>query len=130
MRSSCNEIGPEDGADPRIFFRKRSEQKTNRKALQLCREVQRTLSNVLSWEQGDDLLRSLQVESVVPAPDSSHLLVTVYLQAGSTEGGLEQIQQRLRRITGTLRAEIAAAVSRRRVPELTFRVVGATEVKP
>ena len=130
MRLSCAEIGPDDGVDPRVFFRKRSEQKTNRKALQLCREVLRTLSNVLSWEQGDALLRSLQVDAVVAAPDSSRLLVTVSQPAGCHEAGVEQILERLQRVRGKLRAEIAAAVNRRRVPDLTFRVAEATEVKP
>src|SRR5947207_1446903 len=76
--ASCHEVGPDDGADPRTFFRKPSRRVTNRKALQLCGEVARTLSWVLGGECGDEVLRDLIVDSVVPAPDSSRLLVTLY----------------------------------------------------
>ena len=75
--SSCHEIGPDDGVDPRTFFRDPARPKTNRKALQLCGQVARTLQAVLAGETGDDLLRELQVESVVPAPTSARLLVTL-----------------------------------------------------
>src|SRR5205807_2594335 len=78
--SSCNEIGPDDGVDPRTFFRKPSRQGTNRKLLQLCGQIGRTLNSVLAWESGDDLLRDLLVESVEPAPDSTRVLVTVQVQ--------------------------------------------------
>jgi ribosome-binding factor A len=121
IRSCAQDIGPEDGADPKLFFRKRSEKKLNRKALQLCGEVSRTLQQVLAWELADDLLNLLRVEAVVPAPDSSRLLVTVSVtEAAGIEPG--QIMARLRAATGRLRTEIAAAVERRRVPDLAFQV--------
>ena len=119
---ACDEIRPDDGVDPRYFFRERSEKKPNRKALQLCGEVARTLGHALAWEVGDDLLRQLQVESVIPAPDSARLLVTVSLAAAPGTLLPEQIIERLQRATGKLRAEVAAAIYRRRVPELAFRV--------
>jgi ribosome-binding factor A len=122
LLSACDEIRSDDGVDPRYFFRERSEKKPNRKTLQLCGEVARTLGYALAWEVGDDLLRQLQVESVIPAPDSSRLLVTVSLCAALTTLLPEQLLERLQRVTGKLRAEIAAAIHRRRVPELTFRV--------
>ena len=49
----------------------------NRKALQLCAQVAQTLGVVLAGECGEDLLRELFVTSVVPAPDSSRLLVMI-----------------------------------------------------
>ena len=122
LRSSSSEIGPDDGVDPRLFFRKKSESKSNRKALQLCGEVARTLSQVLAWELGDDLLSLLTVESVVPAPDSSRLLVTVSLPTAGGMAELDRVWQQLHLATGRLRVEIATAVQRRRVPELSFRV--------
>src|SRR5437660_11636997 len=64
------DVGPEDGLDPRDFFRREPPRRTNRKALQLCRQVERTLGFVLAGECGDDLLRELCVVSVVPAPNS------------------------------------------------------------
>jgi ribosome-binding factor A len=129
MFRSCEEIGAEDGADPRIFFRKPTRMKSDRKAMQLCGEVARTLSQVLAWESGDDHLRELVVVSVIPAPDSSRLLVTVEAPR-AVEQAIFKAQAHLQLSCGRLRAEIAASVRRRRVPELTFRVVVRGEAQP
>jgi ribosome-binding factor A len=127
--SSCSEVGPEDGADPRLFFRKASAQKHNRKALQLCGAVTRALSHALAWELGDELLSSLRVESVTPAPDSSRLLVVVSIALPPDEDLPDEMHVRLRRLTGRLRAEVATAIHRRRVPELSFFVQARKEVE-
>ncbi|HZU39369.1 MAG TPA: ribosome-binding factor A [Gemmataceae bacterium] len=129
IRSCADDIGPEDGLDPRLFFRKRSEKKIDRKVLQLCGEVSRTLSQVLAWELGDNVLSQVRIESVVPAPDSSRLLVAVSLPAAGTSNP-ERVLQRLHQLTGRLRSEIAAAVARRRVPELAFQVTLRAEEGP
>jgi ribosome-binding factor A len=123
LLSSCDAIGPEDGADPRDFFRKSSGRVTNRKALQLCGQIARTLSLVLAGECGDDVLRELSVESVRPAPNSARLLITLSLPRGSVE--VEEVMGRLQRVGGMLRSEVAAAINRRKTPELMFRVVQA-----
>ena len=124
---ACAELGPEDGLDPRTFFRKPSGKVTNRKALQLCAQVARTLSTVLAGECEDDLLRDLLVESVCPAPDSMHLLVRVCLAASARAVDANQVLQHLHRAYGRLRTEIAATIHRKRVPELTFCVVGTSD---
>jgi ribosome-binding factor A len=121
MLSACSEIRPEDGLDPRMYFRPKAEKKPNRKALQLCSEVAKAVGFALSWEAGDQLLSSLVVESVVPAPDSGRLLITVSFQ-GSGAVEPERLMERLQRVTGKLRAAVAESIHRRRVPELTFRV--------
>ena len=77
MLANCSEIRPDDGVDPRTFFRKSGRKATNRKALQMCGEIAQTLNWVLAWESGDELLQTLTVESVEPAPDSTRVLVTV-----------------------------------------------------
>ena len=122
ISSFCDAIGPEDGLDPRSFFRQGSGRRTNRKALQLCGQIARTLSSVLAWESGDDLLRILQVESVERAPDSTRVLVTVCLQSSADAVDARLILQRLHRASGKFRTEVAAAIHRKRVPELVFRV--------
>ena len=124
LRALGGEIAADDGVDPRTFFGKASRKKTNRKALQLCGEVARTLGQVLAWESGEAILRDLMVESVVPAPDSSHLLVTVYVPPGVEAVTAGKILERLREVSGRLRSEIAASIHRRRVPLLSFRVAG------
>src|SRR5262249_31993389 len=75
-RPMCGAMQADDGRDPGESFRpSRGQVVDNRKALQLCGQVADTLSPVLAGECGDDVLRSLQVIAVTPAPDSSQLLV-------------------------------------------------------
>jgi ribosome-binding factor A len=119
LLSSCAAIGPEDGSNPRDFFKKPAEKVPNRKALQLCGQIAKTLSLVL-WECGDDVLRELAVESVQPVPTSARLLVTLSAPEGVDEAtALSHVDK----AGGLLRGEVAAAIHRRKTPELTFRVV-------
>ena len=131
MLACCGEIQDDDGLDPRQFFKSgaRSLGKRDRKAQQLCRQVQQTLSLVLSGEFTDEILQSLFVESIVPAPNASQLLVTVSADDGSeysVESGL--ILQKLEHVAGQLRSEVAAAITRRKTPRLMFQV--ASRCKP
>jgi len=119
--ASAADIRPDDGRDPR-FDRHGDRLSGKRKTLQLCREVERTLSAVLAGECGDEVLRELMVVSVVPAPNAGRLVVTVALPR-SAEVSVEEVLQRLLSQSGRLRSEVAAAVSRRKTPELAFRVV-------
>ena len=111
---ACAELGPEDGLDPRTFFRKPSGKVTNRKALQLCAQVERTLGAILAGECEDDVLRDLLVESVCPAPDSIHLLVRVCLAVSARAVDADQVLDHLRRVRGRLRNAVAAAIHRKR----------------
>lgn len=93
-----------------------------RKDLQLCAQVQETLWYILGSTVGDETLADLQVISVEPLPDATRLLIT--LQApGDTD--LTRATKRLHEATKAIRAEIAAAINRRKTPDLTFRVVHA-----
>jgi ribosome-binding factor A len=98
--------------------------KESRKAKQLCRQVAQTLDLVLSGDCRDELLQSLHVISVVPAPNSSRLLVTVSADLPVEEFDRQEILESLERQTGRLRAEVAASISRKRVPSLVFHVIG------
>jgi ribosome-binding factor A len=122
LLAACDRIGPEDGVDPRLDRRAEPAKVANRKALQLCGQVQRTLALVLSGDSGDDVLRDLLVESVVPFPTSARLLVTVCRPVAEPAVVAEEILRRLQRTRGRLRCEIAAAVHRRKIPDLLFRV--------
>jgi ribosome-binding factor A len=125
LLASCSDPGHEDGRDPR-YDRRSPERRAGRKCLQLCAQVARTLAEVLTGECGDDLLRDLAVESVAPAPNAGRLLVTVSLTPPVEPGLADQVAGRLERVRGRLRAEVAAAVHRRRVPDLVFRIVDPT----
>lgn len=120
LESLCGQPGPDDGLDPRDFFRSERQRRENRKDLQVCRQVFETLNYVLSGESHDDVLRSLLVNSVAPAPDASRLLVTVEPLDRDVEPVV--ILQKLKQATGRLRTEVARSISRRKVPELTFQI--------
>jgi len=94
-----------------------------RKAKQLCRQVADTLDLVLG-DCRDDRLQALQVISVVPAPNSSRLLVTVSADLPGAEFDRQEILELLDQQTGRLRGEVAASINRKRVPALAFHVVG------
>ena len=119
----ASQLGPDDAVDPRKFFDRRTHGRGDRKVRQLCRQVSHTLSYVLSGECDDDTLRSLYVESVDPAPDSSRLLVTVSSLDKEDDTPAIDILTKLAAVTGKLRSEIAASISRRKTPELIFNVV-------
>jgi len=105
----------------------RGHRKQNYKALQLSRQVQRILTLELAGFGGDEVLRDVYVLEVVPASGSSQLLVQVSVPANVS---VVDVLERLDRIAPKLRAAVAAAITRKRAPELTFVPVARTEVLP
>ena len=134
LESLCADIHPDDGVDPKEFFRPSKRTKTaDRKTLQLCSQVADTLNLVLSGECADEVLQSLQVIEVRPAPDASQLLVLV--SPASTDSAVDPatVLKHLAVANGRLRAEVASAIVRRRAPKLIFQFVArnpATEGQP
>ena len=74
----------------------------NRKALQLSPQVAETLSKVLGGDCGDKVLRELTVQAVVPAPNSSPLLVTLTPAPDGPDA--DMVRAHLERASGRLRA--------------------------
>jgi ribosome-binding factor A len=105
------------GIDPSAFVSSGFDRKTQRKTLQLCREARDALGIALS-SLDDDALLGTWVAEVLPGVDSSQLRVVVVAPAGSADNTLEALQ----RAAGLLRAELAQAIARKRVPLLTFEV--------
>jgi ribosome-binding factor A len=125
----CSEIGPDDGIDPRDLLRETARKKGGRKTLQLCGQVAEAINYAFAAVCNDDVLRELGVLAVLPAPDESRLLVTV----GPTLPGpcdSIQVMTHVQQSLGKLRSEVAAAIHRKKVPELTFRVVSNTVERP
>jgi ribosome-binding factor A len=91
--------------------------RTEQKLGQLCREAERTLTMALAAVD-DPLISQVTVAGVEPAPDATHLAVAVV-----TKGDPALTLERLRMLSGYLRAELASAVSRRKPPMLWFLVV-------
>jgi ribosome-binding factor A len=98
--------------------------RTHRKALQLCAQVMRTLNSVLVGE-ADPVLRDLLVVEVVPAPDTKRLLVSVVLTPSAAEREPVEVLSSLHHAQGHLRTEVAAEITRKKAPELSFRVLTA-----
>lgn len=115
----CAEWLPGDGVDPR-YDRDEEPRVVNRKALQLCAQVADTIRLCLP-DLRSDLLRQLDVESVRPWPDSRQLMVTLVGEA--TDAARAEAEART--ASKSLRAEVAAAITRKRVPRLLFRVRSA-----
>ena len=118
----------EDGSDPRLFHDRRGRHRPpaapgstghppGRKAVQLADQVRELVSGLLA-SSGDDGLRSLEVLSVTPAPDSSRMLIVV-----RCAGPVAETEARLAAAAGWLRVGVAEGVTRRRVPGLAFGVV-------
>ena len=110
----------EDGIDPRLQSKRSQRKATNRKALQLCRQVERALSTILEGE----ILRDLTVQAVVPGPDSSRLLVS-FVYNGPAEITSAAVLGALHVRYAKLRGEVAVSIHRRKTPELSFQVVRA-----
>jgi len=127
MMPLCDELSPEDGMDPREFARKDRPHKEDRKVRQLCSQVAETLRLVLSGECADELLQSLRIVAVEPAPNASQLLVTVCSDIAGEETSnaaeIAEITTRLGKMAGKLRCEVAASITRKRAPMLVFRVL-------
>jgi ribosome-binding factor A len=122
--SPVSNVDPQDGCWITGRAGRSCDHKQNRKAKQLCRQVSETLDLVLSGNCRDELLQSLHVVSVVPAPNSSRLLVTVFADLPAELFDRQEILERLDNQTGRLRAEVAASINRKRVPSLVFHVLG------
>jgi hypothetical protein len=101
--------------------------KENYKALQLCRQVQRILTLELGGFGADEVLRDLYVVDVTPAPGSSQLLVHVSVPPNVF---VVDVLERLERAAPRLRAAVAAAITRKRAPDLAFIPASAGEVWP
>lgn len=122
IRSVAGAIGPGDGVDPRLATGgSRRGAMASRKTMQLCNQIFETLEQVFG-EQEDEVLQSLHVLSVVPAPDDTNVLVTVSPGPGLSLNELASVQERLQTATKDLRMEVAAAITRRKVPGLAWRV--------
>ena len=124
LRSLCAEVHPDDGSDPRVFFRKDgSPGKPRHKARQLCRQVLEILDSLLAGHSGDQALQDLAVVDVEPAPDGARLLVTVTPRPSDRPPDPAEILASLDRASGWLRSEVATEITRKRAPLLVYRVV-------
>jgi ribosome-binding factor A len=122
--TSRGQVDPDDGLDPREFFKPESRTGgAGRKAQQLSAQVADTLHQVFG-ESADATLQSLAVVEVRPAPDASQLLVLVAPAVGA-ECTADEAADALARAGAWLRGEVAKAITRKRAPQLVFRLIPA-----
>lgn len=101
----------------------------DRKTMQLCKQVERVLSQVLG-EIDDEVLLSVNVVGVSPAPDAGQLCVTVAPWAAGDSVDTKEIQARLQLHATRLRSEVASAICRRKAPMLVYRVMKWGPIPP
>lgn len=90
---------------------------------QLCREAREALGLALAG-LSDAVWLDVELIAVEPAPDASRLAVVLAL---ADDVDADVVTRKLERVGGYLRAELAAAIQRKRVPLLTFRLVRREE---
>ena len=123
LRAVCAQLFEDDGVDPREDKRKDAKanmEKPDRKLWQLCKQAARTIElSIASLPQADELT-GVTVHSVTPAPNAGRLHVNLLATQGTSRAAIEAV---IERYESRLRAEVAAAITRRRAPELTFLVI-------
>jgi len=90
----------------------RDDQKVSR----LCRQVREALSLALA-DVEDDAILELSVIDVVPAPDVTRLAVSIHAPEGSD---IHALHEKLERVMGRLRSDVANAIHRKKTPSLVF----------
>ena len=121
-RALCAQWYPDDGVDPRDDKRRDAEydNKPDRKARQLCKQAARAVHLALGALPQAEALSGAYVREARPAPHAGWLCVVIVVSDARRR---EQVAAIVERFAGRLRAEVAAAISRRRCPELTFEVI-------
>lgn len=94
-----------------------SRRQAERKTQQFCKQVQRALNFALADRSIGEGIEGLYAEEVSPAPDCGRLLVHVLVPVSLQ---VADVLTALGRETPRLRSEVAAAITRKRAPELCF----------
>lgn len=97
------------------------------KADALCTQVRRVLDYVVGGELRDEALRDLVVADVIPAGSCRRMRVVIRT-AGDVDCAV--VLERLGAARGYLRVQIAAAIHRKRTPELVFEVLPPADAEP
>lgn len=120
---STAEPDADDGTDPQLFHDRRrwndAPPRPGRKAQQLGGQVQDALHAILAG-LADAACREAIVVAVEPAPHAGRFRVTVAAPFAADVADRTRILERLTAATGVIRTQLAGAIHRRNVPELTF----------
>ncbi|NUP10490.1 MAG: ribosome-binding factor A [Polyangiaceae bacterium] len=106
-----------------VYFGIAPPEQVLRKERQLCKEAFEVLGLALSSLE-DESFFDVELVGVEPAPDASRLAVVVRAPEGIDPA---ELLGKLERISGYLRRELAAALHRKRIPSVTFRLAPGGE---
>jgi ribosome-binding factor A len=97
--------------------------KSDRKAMQLCRQVLRAVEHALGIRPLIDQLPDCLVVAVLPAPNTSQLLIQVAVSTEFQGNQPDEILAVLSAANGLIRSEVARSIHRRKTPSLIFQIV-------
>ncbi|MBL1216243.1 MAG: ribosome-binding factor A [Planctomycetes bacterium] len=121
VRSLCAQIHDDDGPQNRHRKEHRDRTGIDRKSMQLCAQVRRSLNGLIPVPS-DPAFDNSRLESVEPAPDSARLKVILSVEAPAP-AQVVMIRARLAALQGYLRAQVAADINRKQAPVLIFELV-------
>ncbi len=104
--------------DDDLFYENGKARRADHRTLRLCRQIQEALQLGLAGECADEVLQQVFVASVRPSADPARLCVVVEVPADLSP---VDVLARLEKARGLLRSFAAAAISRKKVPDLEFR---------
>jgi len=125
LRELCAEIDPDDGIDPRKMKQTETCKDADYRCQSLCAQIRRALQ--LSLGQSHHVqVANLYVVTVEPAPNQSRLGVTLQ-PIGLVDIHPDELYALVHQEAGRLRCDAAAAIHRKRVPTLVYRVAPPAE---
>ena len=110
----------DDGASVRPDFRDTGRRIQPRKIAQLCAQIQKALELALLGVVHDEALTDVEVFAVSPMPDPGRVRVTFVAHGDRSD--IPHLTARLEAARGILTAEVAQAITRKRVPDMVFEV--------
>ncbi|MCA9214990.1 MAG: hypothetical protein KDB27_18100 [Planctomycetales bacterium] len=90
---------------------------------QLCSQVSHALSYCIGEGEPQEIMECVRVESVVPAPDASRLMVTVSFDSSDKSITYDSVVQALESNNSRLRFEVSQTINRKKTPQLAFCVI-------
>ncbi|MDC0311795.1 hypothetical protein OAM04_01080 [bacterium] len=129
MLEHCDELFVDDGISPQELEKrkqsaigKQSRGKPNHHSRQLCNQIYHAIDEVITCDCGDPVLDDLRAVWVRPVCKSSTL--EVMLTTPETDvNQIDKMHEALKNVSEILRSAVAGSITRKRVPQLTFRIV-------
>ena len=125
----CGELCPEDGISSKELAnreltesRRRNRRKPNYHLRQLCKQVYHAVDMAIICDCGDPILEDLKPVWVRPVPKSNSLEVTFTTSERDLDC-ITHMHVTLNRVEGLLRSAVATSISRKRVPQLRFKII-------